>query len=593
MLLENNLRDKGYLLVGHYSRWQFNHPGPFWFYVNYFFELLFQGLPLSRFQFWFIGSVLVNTGFILFSALSLSTFFFKRINFVAALSFALLIVGYIGYEISILWMPNRLITPYLAFLVCLLHIAQRDFRYFAASVLIGCMLVHGYITMPIFTLLPMLGALLLSYINPERAEASGRLGRQCYAALIIAFVFALPMLIDAIVFEDSNFSKIIAAQASFSQETHFPSYLELLSVLAQVMLHHNVLGWVVAGIVVLVLLVMKRTRYLIEQRGIFVLCSLLIIPTLSALFYYKQTPAPIYPFVVQFLVVMPILLAALLLAVMFRLVDARWPLVTGHLSWLKTGGLVFLLLAAFSFPLKAPVKSETNKVTDVVVEFSEVIRSAYEGAPIAIAYAEKSHWDLMAGLLLELDRQSIKPCTVRQDMAFLYTKKYICSAVTIPDIQLVDSHACHQDCLIEKNGYALKSYSLSHIKLGTLVSAGSTSAAFLNWSEPEPDYRWSLGLLSSVILDYQYVDFVEPKGELRLHFTSLGRQRVSILINQVEVFIGVVDSPDAHMLIQFPPSLLKEGQNTIAFQLPDARQPELGNGDQRKLALALKSIQID
>lgn len=593
MLLENNLRDDGYLLVGHYSRWRFNHPGPFWFYVNHFFEYIFQWLFLSRFQVWFVGSVFVNSGFILFSALALSAFFFKRINFRFALCFSLLVIGYIGYEISILWMPNRLITPYLAFLVCLLHIAQRDFRYFAISVLLGCMLVHGYITMPVFTVLPMVVALLFSCMSSKRTDVRGELSIQLYGAAIIVFIFGSPMLIDAVVFDNSNFSKIMAAQVSFSQETHFPSYLELMSVIAQVMLHHNALGWIVASIVVFLLLAIKSTRYFIEQRGIFILCSLLLTTTLSALFYYKQTPAPIYPFVVQFLVAVPMLLVALLLAVIFRLADANLKPVAECPVWLQFGGLAFILIASFSLPLKAPIKSETNKLTDVVIGFSDFIRSAYKGRPIAIAYAEKSHWDLMAGLLLELDRQGIKPCAVQQDMAFLYTKKYICNALTIPDIQLVDSHACHQNCLIEKNGYALKAYSLSHIKLGDPVSAESTKAAFLNWSEPESDYRWSLGLVSTVVLDYQYVDFVEPKGELRLHFASLGRQQISISINQIEVFSGVVDSPNAHMLIQFPSSLLKEGKNTIAFQLPDARQPELGNGDRRKLALALKSIQID
>ena len=34
MLWANVIRESGALLVGHYSGYDFNHPGPFWFYWN-------------------------------------------------------------------------------------------------------------------------------------------------------------------------------------------------------------------------------------------------------------------------------------------------------------------------------------------------------------------------------------------------------------------------------------------------------------------------------------------------------------------------------------------------------------------------------
>jgi len=33
LLLERKIDDHGYLLTGHYSRFKFNHPGPFFFYA--------------------------------------------------------------------------------------------------------------------------------------------------------------------------------------------------------------------------------------------------------------------------------------------------------------------------------------------------------------------------------------------------------------------------------------------------------------------------------------------------------------------------------------------------------------------------------
>jgi hypothetical protein len=72
MLLTNKIRDEGVLLTGHYSRWGFNHPGPFWFYYNYLIERLFSWIHVSRFQLWMLGSVIANSLFIAFSSLAFS-----------------------------------------------------------------------------------------------------------------------------------------------------------------------------------------------------------------------------------------------------------------------------------------------------------------------------------------------------------------------------------------------------------------------------------------------------------------------------------------------------------------------------------------
>ena len=80
MLTANRIKDEGYLLVGHWSVWQFNHPGPFWFYYNAFFEFILKPLPLSRLQTWFIGSLIINSAFIIFSARTLSLYFLERVH---------------------------------------------------------------------------------------------------------------------------------------------------------------------------------------------------------------------------------------------------------------------------------------------------------------------------------------------------------------------------------------------------------------------------------------------------------------------------------------------------------------------------------
>jgi hypothetical protein len=112
MLLTNRISDEGYLLVGHYSRWGFNHPGPFWFYYNWLTELLLGWLPLDRWQIWQIGNVFINAVAIAFSSITLSKYLLERFDLGFSLLVSALLIGFVGYEISNLWMPNRLVAPY-------------------------------------------------------------------------------------------------------------------------------------------------------------------------------------------------------------------------------------------------------------------------------------------------------------------------------------------------------------------------------------------------------------------------------------------------------------------------------------------------
>ncbi len=71
---------------------------------------------------------------------------------------------------------------------------------------------------------------------------------------------------------------------------------------------------------------------------------------------------------------------------------------------------------------------------------------------------------------------------------------------------------------------------------------------------------------------------------------TLGEQKITMSINGTGIYSGALEAWDKVLDIPFDKILLKDGTNTLAFELPDARQP--GNGDQRILALALRSFQI-
>lgn len=107
------------------------------------------------------------------------------------------------------------------------------------------------------------------------------------------------------------------------------------------------------------------------------------------------------------------------------------------------------------------------------------------------------------------------------------------------------------------------------------------------WSWPEKDFRWSDGDDAIIEFCVSAQDVIRCRG-IRLKFDTLGRQRISIGINGRKMFDGVMDGLNQELLFQSVD--FHEGVNRLAFSLPDARQP--GNGDGRKLALAIKEFEI-
>jgi len=147
--------------------------------------------------------------------------------------------------------------------------------------------------------------------------------------------------------------------------------------------------------------------------------------------------------------------------------------------------------------------------------------------------------------------------------------------------------------LANKDGHASrliahKAGGLPVISPGETFDHKSNSFIYLGWSDPEPRHRWSDAKSSRII--FKIVHFEKFEGVLRLNFGTLGKQKITILMNGSEIYSDVINASDRIIEIPFKKTLLSNGMNTIEFDLPDARQP--GNGDPRTLALALKSLQI-
>ena len=594
MLLANKLRDEGWLLVGIYSRFHFNHPGPFWFYFNHAIELLLGWTELSRYQLWMIGSVLINSACVSFAGFALSKYLVGRMSIRLSATFLCILIGLVGGDVVSLWMPDRLIAPYIAFFVCLLHLSEGNHRYLWASVSLACMLIHGYASMPVFTL-PFLAASMAIGFLMRRANVNWKaIRKQAYYSLGIAALFAFPICYDLLVSDQSNLSKILAARARFATMPK-PDWQEMRDFVQTLVFQENAIKYAIGLPLIALLVIVARTRESLKSRIVFLSITCLVV-TLTMLAFYKQTPSTLYYFVAQFYVGIPVTLLTAMLS----------PFAAGTkedvFPGLKPGGAIFLQIVSFAaiavcflFPLKN-MEERHNVWRKPILRFADLIE---QGRPFpsfaGIDYSEHNLWPLVSGLLVELDRRHVGACTTWKHMAFLYTDKGVCHGKGLPAFRVTRAAECHNRCLIEIDGYGLSAYRFNPITLGAVLSYDAEDLFFEQWHSPEKGFRWSSGNSSSIHFRISGKVGILHRPNLTMKFYTLGSQTIHIYLNGTKVHSIATSAADGTMSPVFtettpldPSLLLADDINVLRFDLPQARAPNATDG--RILALALRSL---
>lgn len=592
MLLTNQIGANGWLLVGHYSRWDFNHPGPFWFYYNYLFEYLLGGLPLSRLQVWLIGSLVLNAALVVFSATAASLYFHQRIQAGFTAVFALALVGVLGAELVDTWMPNRLIAPYLAFLLCVLHLREGHSGYLPLAALLTAVLIHGYATLPLFTLPLLALALYLGHarvrVRDRTALRQHRHTRPLCAAVAIVLLFAVPLLIDAAALQKSNLYHLLAAQGRFVLQPK-PSWAQMGEFIQALPTGERPIAWLVASLLAGVVLLVLRRDALLNRRIARVL-GLALLVTLGMILYYKNTPAPLLPFIARFHAGVPLLALMAALSPLFGPWRAPPAAAAPASNWQRraVAWSVTAALAAWAYPVRLLGPQNPGLA---ILAMAERIEHSAAGlaSPVVIDYAEHDQWIFIAGLLLELERRKLAVCTPWVHMSRVYTPRLICGDKPRPDYRIVRAADCHGACFFASHELGAIRLGLKGIAAGETLDFASDKLEFIHWSDREKHFRWSAGKSSSLrfSIDTPLRGFA---GELQLTAMPLGDQRLRIRLNDRLIYQGQLQASTSYLAVPFAPRALKAGVNTLQFELPDARQP--GTLDRRELALAMKSISI-
>ncbi|MDR3516757.1 MAG: hypothetical protein P4M00_13145 [Azospirillaceae bacterium] len=481
----------GLLLTGHPSVAGFNHPGPFFLYFRILAQWLIGDLTATVFGAHLVGVFACSALFAgLFAALLHGLARQEgaddrtaTIAALGALAVILMQFGTIGAPgddfvprvafargvLSNIWMPDVLILPFLTFLTAaLLALRGSTFGLIAATGTAGA-LVHGYIMLP-----PIVGPVwLITALLARRARraVTGQdfSGPTWLAVIGIITLFALPLLLDAVLHPPGNIALALATAVDRRVSAPSPPLLTLVRFLCHQWWDVRPGLW--AAIPLGLAICAATHRHRAVCRGTFLLLSLV---AATALLAFTQTPWRLPPFSARFFLATALLPIAL--GVLFALLALQRN--QGRLGASTAAALVFL------FPLTTPlylpyrgadgIDRAARAIAAEVPPGSQIALSSAggQGAPSTIGASvinlrttgasainlsttgangidpnlSARHIPVIAGVLLDLDRFGIVSCA-QEPIPFYYSAERICAQPLPPGtpVYQIDVVVCPAD----------------------------------------------------------------------------------------------------------------------------------------------------
>lgn len=225
-------------LYGNYSRFRFHHPGPAFFYVYAWAELLLCDTlktGLAPYNAHSIAGLAVQTAFFALGLSIAAQWVKARLFLPLALLAAAIHFAIAGNAFWSIWPPHVLLMPFLAFWLACLSMACGRGEHLTWVVLAGSMLVHGHVAQPLFVVSLFsvsYGFLFFRQRGIEGAPRPWRLFPRAHLiAAIILVIFCAPLVIDLFRGNESNFSEILRHVHDNTAQLKKPakSFLYLLS----------------------------------------------------------------------------------------------------------------------------------------------------------------------------------------------------------------------------------------------------------------------------------------------------------------------------------------------------------------------------
>lgn len=213
---------RGAELYGNYSRYNFNHPGPAFFYVYALGETLLHDqfhLTPTRHNAHLLALALLQAACFA-GVLSIAASITARPVTVAALitTLALLHFAFVPGAFLVLWPPFVLILPFALFLVTAAHVSGGGWSSLPWLALSGGFLVHGHVAQSLFVGPLAIIALVLG-LRSSRAQGTNTTPTRRIGLITVGLValFLLPLMLDVALGRDSNLYRILLHLRSNAQ----------------------------------------------------------------------------------------------------------------------------------------------------------------------------------------------------------------------------------------------------------------------------------------------------------------------------------------------------------------------------------------
>jgi hypothetical protein len=576
-------------LLGNYSRWEFHHPGPVFFYLFAAGELLFAGLlkvvpaPLNA---QYVMLVLVNTA-LLFGAIEICAVHFRGALFrPLALAGAVLLIYNLntgnstGAMVS-LWMPHVALLPFLFFTVACASVMAGRVSHLPLVALGAMTMVHLHVAQLLFAGVLMGMACTAAAVWTWRAHAFRRWRGAYLGSAAIVVLFLLPIVLELVLHKPNNLddiraylqrnpdpsrglavaSKYLLAFLFLSQDTSLRVLGPVDGLLEQAWhAPHVVIYWAMlaAGLAVSGVLAIRGGR----SRFAGMLLAVGLVVALLFLYWANRITGDMYTFNGYFFFSIH-LLALLWIAGSISAWQAdREARMT---RWVRA-------LWAVPFLCMLPAAAEFRNAERGAPAVHEISRTLPSGPLVQLVFRHDD-WDTAVGVANQLARRG-QPFCIAANWGFMFGRQYVCPAAGAP----------RQIAITNAAWYELGRQPLP---LPLVIEAGDFNARRDGFCPPEGDHEWSTatGVLTFTVQP-------NPASVFRLTVTGsvLPERPVEVALNGQ--ILGMLDGIwKSNRSLPVPREALRWGEvNQLSFHTNRAGPIA---GDARPLGFSLMQLRLE
>lgn len=578
-------------IYGNYSRWGFNHPGPAFFYIYAWGEVIFHQLihfTKSPHQSHALSSIILQSALFALGLASLGKLFNVRLPLFFA-SIALVHLSLADRSAACVWAPSSLVGPTFAFYPIAALVSLGNISLLPILVLVGGFLLHAHVAQPLFVGPIALFAVCCLVLNIQRGTLKANIFWPVVWSILAASLFALPLILDALKLQDSNIASIIAHLEKSSADGK--SLIQSLVYLGSFFVYYPNPETIVSN------LKWSEFWHLCRQSSL-VVCTMVMFLSVSSYSASVQRPSvrrfilftlagvilsvkwgmmqsgEMYAFNTYFFYS----LILLLFAPACFLMEAK---LAKFASFIRNSVVSALTLLALAVPVQVPCFIQSSDMVPVVLKESKL--DMHEGAFVHLDFRH-ANWPMAAAVALQLDRANVK-FLVDKKWKFMFGERHLAARNGNRAGQVL-----HIDSAADPTGRVHPVLNCQTVLLPVIsFSFDSSQLSFVGWSQVEPTHRWSVGSSSSVSFNISSEN--QEARRLILKGWSFGAQRIAIFLNGQKIHDAILTGAPESVAINLPADLLEIGDNTLQFELPDARVPD--NGDPRTLGFALESIAFE